>query len=332
MAETLRHSGWTLATVIVPLLLLLAMACGSGDAVDGSVPSDQAVQKGSDFCDEAYWRRPDPFFPGSENNPPAWASISSIPSWRDVDAGEMRAELDGGADTAATDKHGGTLLRWATTCSDRPKVIALLLDRGADVNARTIYAETPLHRAVSNGVGEVVELLLDHGAEVDAREHHGATPLINAGNSQDPKIITLLLDRGADVQAETGYGYTVLHTASERHGPDVVRTLLDRGADPGARTFSGATPLHFAAANNQHLEVLKLLVEGGADIYAKADDGDTPFHWASGSNELPVVEFLLNHGADVNAPGERGSLRCTSQRSQPTTSGSLRRCWTVERK
>ncbi|MGH9750216.1 MAG: ankyrin repeat domain-containing protein [Candidatus Polarisedimenticolia bacterium] len=82
------------------------------------------------------------------------------------------------------------------------EVAALLLERGAEVNAvskstRFARANTPLHAAAANRQVEVATLLLERGADVNARDGHGFTPLALAANGRNDLLVILLLERGA---------------------------------------------------------------------------------------------------------------------------------------
>jgi len=58
----------------------------------------------------------------------------------------------------------------------RVEIAKLLIDAGADVNARDKHLFTPLHEAARVGNVQVAVLLLEHGARVDAVDDRGATP------------------------------------------------------------------------------------------------------------------------------------------------------------
>ena len=74
---------------------------------------------------------------------------------------------------------------------------------------------TPLQAAGYNKTPAVVALLLDRGADLTARTQDGATPLdLAAGFSETPAVVALLLDRGADLTARTQDGATPLHGAA----------------------------------------------------------------------------------------------------------------------
>jgi ankyrin repeat protein len=82
------------------------------------------------------------------------------------------------------------------------EVAELLLDHGADVNARSqserfARANTPLHAAAANRQVAVAELLVARGADVNARDGSGFTPLALAANSRSDLMMLLLLEKGA---------------------------------------------------------------------------------------------------------------------------------------
>ena len=126
--------------------------------------------------------------------------------------------LERGADAAARDWLGNTPLHYAAEYSENPEIIITLLDRGADVAARSeVGFLTPLHVAAEYSENpEIIITLLERGADVAARDTHGNTPLhFAAGNNENPAIIITLLEHGADVMARQKYGYTPLHDGAE---------------------------------------------------------------------------------------------------------------------
>ena len=116
--------------------------------------------------------------------------------------------LQEGADVNATSKFGETALLRAVRCAyaDReaaPKIVRLLLEQGADINAQTtLIGETALMRATYYGYVEIARILLDNGADVNLRRADGDTVLtsVEAAPSvarKRKRIIKLLEEAGA---------------------------------------------------------------------------------------------------------------------------------------
>jgi ankyrin repeat protein len=113
------------------------------------------------------------------------------------------------------------------------------------VNTRDQRGSTLLMHAAAIGSPEAVKLLIDSGADVNAKNEVDATALIlGAGN---PAKARMLVEKGADVNAHSKLGRTPLIIAASCEGcTATVKLLLDKGADPNARTKT-ATPNHFAS-------------------------------------------------------------------------------------
>jgi ankyrin repeat protein len=110
--------------------------------------------------------------------------------------------------------------------------------------------ETALHRAASRGHLKAVALLLDRGAKVDATDGEGVTPLILASYRGQTEVVKLLLERGAAVNArEKRNGLSSLSHAVGRGDKDLVSVLLAHGADPLLKSADGRTALERAEAN-----------------------------------------------------------------------------------
>jgi ankyrin repeat protein len=99
-----------------------------------------------------------------------------------------------------------------------PGSVALLLARGAEVDAfgRGWMTGTALHSAVSRARVDAVRLLVEAGANPDARQSSGWTPLHAAAMNGDVATAELLLAAGADPAATNDEGRSVLDMAEER--------------------------------------------------------------------------------------------------------------------
>jgi|ThiBio_1000_plan_1041568.scaffolds.fasta_scaffold06313_4 ankyrin repeat protein len=112
------------------------------------------------------------------------------------DLNEVRDALRQGADPTARAERGHTPLH-AAALEGHAEVVGLLIDAGADVNARTSGTKTtPLHSAAGGGHAEVARLLLEHGADPGAKTVEGNTPraLAERWGHADPDLIRSLAE------------------------------------------------------------------------------------------------------------------------------------------
>ena len=214
---------------------------------------------------------------------------------------DYKADIDAQDDTGETPLHG---LSWnrggGRQISQLHKVSRLLLEHGANVNARSHNLSIPLHIAAQNGRVEVVRVLLEHGTDANAPNKTQSTPLHVAAQQGEVEVVRVLLEHGANVNALGQDQSTPLHTATEYRRVDVVRVLLKYGADVNARNKAHCTPLHVAAQKGK-VEVVRVLLEHNADVNARSKDHSTPLHMAPQYGSVEPVRVLLEHRADVDA-------------------------------
>lgn len=115
-----------------------------------------------------------------------------------------------------------TLLHFAAV-NGYVDIVKVLLEKGADVNAKNNYRHTPLHSAVINGNVNVVNALLGEKADVKAVDKNGDTPLHFAAINRHIEIIKTLLENGADVDAKNKDGSTLLNLTNNK---DTKRILI----------------------------------------------------------------------------------------------------------
>ena len=105
------------------------------------------------------------------------------------------------------------------------------------------------------------------------------------------------------VEVDGQYGRAALYFASKGH-LRVVRWLVEQGTDvnginQGWLVPDGLTPLHAASYFGQHA-IVQYLVEHGANIDALNTDGASPIFLACQNHHFPVVQYLVEHGANTN--------------------------------
>ena len=176
---------------------------------------------------------------------------------------------------------------------NRPRLVALLLELGADPAATDAHGVPAAAYAADPAVGrEVLETLRAHG-RLDV---FGALAL------GDEQTAARLLDADPGLVGAGG----ALHLLAKRGDAGAVRWLLDRGADPNARWAhwdAEVTPLHLAAAQG-HLDVVRMLLAAGADPTVRdTKHGGDAAGWAASGRVPPapgwqrVVRLLQEHAA-----------------------------------
>ncbi|XP_076615494.1 poly [ADP-ribose] polymerase tankyrase-2-like isoform X1 [Chaetodon auriga] len=209
----------------------------------------------------------------------------------------------------------------------RKQVCELLLRKGANVNDKTKDLMTPLHLASEKAHNDVIEVLVKHEAKVNAVDHLGQTALHRAARCGHLQTCRLLLSAGCDPLLTSLQGFSPSQLGNESvqeilqaegvliGNSEVDRQLLEASKtgdleivkklctmqNVNCRDVEGrqSTPLHFAAGYNR-LAVVQFLLQHGADVHAKDKGGLVPLHNACSYGHYEVAELLVLHGAVVN--------------------------------
>ena len=211
--------------------------------------------------------------------------------------------LDRGADVNAKNRLEGSPLHWAVRSDEKT---GLLLEHGAHINGKTQDGSTPLYLASRRRDSHsVLQLLLEKGADPNLATLNGRTPLMAAAGDGDVTAMKLLLDKGADATALSGSGAGTLMDAARSRKLEAVRLLLERGADVNLETKRKQTALAIAAQQGAE-GIVKVLLEEGAHADGQDYRGYSPLMWAAYSEAMPVgiVKTLLDKGADAEVSGE----------------------------
>jgi uncharacterized protein len=172
---------------------------------------------------------------------------------------------------------------------NQPELAQLLIEKGADVNAKDSDGNTALHHVGTSD--PLLKGLLRKGANVNAQNNTGIAPIHNVFGRYNLSIVKQLVAAGANVNARSKELLTPLHLSND---PAIVAFLISKGAKVNAKTNQNWTPLHYATSK---LDIAKLLIRAGADLTAQNRIG-APIHSSDLSPE--VLKVMLANGVNVN--------------------------------
>lgn len=267
----------------------------------------------------------------------------------------MNLDTHNAGDVVAGQRRGGELdpELIAAACHGDAAEVERLLANGADATAcdgtgcgillhvARVLAQ-PAHL-------DILQMLLMAGANPN-QHHNGGSALIHVasiGREDDEALrercAALLIRYGARTTHANNDGVTALHMAARSGHAGMVRRLLAAGAGVDAEMFDGATPLNLMVrvadewSVERRQETARVLLDAGADANHAGRDGLSAWLQAAERGDVPMLDLLQAHGADIlqcdargcNAlwysAGNRAMERLCRMGVRPPTSGKARR-------
>lgn len=208
---------------------------------DGKSPLDVAVEKGSPILVRLLL--------GHGVKPPP-AFRDGLKVLEAAERGEdtrLEILLACRADVQRQDDTNETPLHKAAK-SGHAKVVQLLLDMRAEIDAKGgEYDCSPLYAAAKEDKIATFKLLLERGADKEARQKDDRPVLGQAARTGNKEMVILLLDRRADIQGSDCDRDTPLHIVAMNAMFDIATLLVEKKADTKAKNSKGKSPLSVAA-------------------------------------------------------------------------------------
>ena len=236
---------------------------------------------------------------------------------REGDIDTAKVMLDSGVDINQVDVDGANALIYSLM-NKHYTFAKFLLDRGANPNLADVLGRTALYAAV--------DIRNEDWSALPSRKENDPLPSI--------EIVKALLARGANPNSaltqrlpgrsgmDTGdtsldAGTTPFMRAARSGDHTAMKLLLANGADPKLATKDGSTALMFAAgvgyrdkntrgSESDALEAVKICLAQGMDINQANSKGEAPLHGAALRGADTIVQYLVQHGASLDAKTGRG--------------------------
>lgn len=223
----------------------------------------------------------------------------------------VKALVEAGADVNLPEPDGTTAMLMGII-NFHYDIAAYLLEHGGDPNAADIRGRTPLYGAVD-------QKNLDISNRPPAKVDDVATPtslikaLLAKGANPNAALLKSIAPRGVldGADGTLGAGATPFLRAARGGDVETMKLLLDNKANVNTTTAAGVNALMIAAGTGwrdgksratdaNSVEAVKLLAGMGLDINSVATNGETPLHGAASRGSDPVVQALIDLGANVN--------------------------------
>ncbi|KAI1921726.1 hypothetical protein LOZ58_004207 [Ophidiomyces ophidiicola] len=297
------------------LALWWAIRHGERATAEKSLDSGADINAMPDINDDVPWRSPSPL---------SYLAVSSRPrnirllreelyrQYVDRHLALVQLLIDRGMDVEATSNYGGqTALHIAANRGD-DEVVRLLIENGANIDAVCSIRNTVLHYAAMSCNVDTINLLINLGLTVNSNRETAFTPLHAAASALNEPAIRVLIDRGAKVQCiSSDLNSPLLLAASHEDSGAALELLIKNGADIDYVGPFESTALHKAAAL-KNVTGMRLLIRYGAKTNVRDQDGNTPLHMLlrhrNFQSKLDLLQLFIDHGTNVNAPNEFGSV------------------------
>jgi ankyrin repeat protein len=224
---------------------------------------------------------------------------------------EVRERLSAGDPADEIDEHSGDALLTLAAMNGSLDIARALLDAGAHPNDRRSVIP-PLVAAAGMGYPDIVALLLEREADVDARNAEGGTALMMAAAGGHLSIVNLLLEADADVRIRDQDGMRAIHFAAEKQHEAIVEAIAPYSTASDVRQAeltlrvgkSGATKEDIRnfhrAAKLGDMTAVEAYLDSGRDVDAMNTSGETALFFAARRGHIDVIKLLIARGANVN--------------------------------
>jgi len=222
-------------------------------------------------------------------------------------------------DIEIKDRYKRNLLMIAILNNDF-KMVKLLLKKGANIEARDVFGETPIMKtALITDNLEIAKLLIGNNADINAVNKYGGSVLMRALSTTNDKLVEYLIEKGVNIhyfKPKNTENALILSAGGNQYRwmsstKKYIKMVIRSRRTGNIKTrFKKVNPyyglLFFSFINN--LKIMKLLIKNGMDINYSSKYGKTALINSIISENIESIKWLLENGADINLKaGEHGT-------------------------
>lgn len=163
---------------------------------------------------------------------------------------------------------------------------------------------TPLHAAIVKKFQDVVKCLVSAGADLYFKNPFGNNSLQSAVCVGNPVVVRYIIEKDSSpghLNLLNSHGDPPLHLAIRRGLQEVFEDLIKAGSKPDTQTSSGYHAAPYACLYDR-FTMLSFLIDGGhSEVNACGPNYWTSLHVATDKENIPVLQWLINHGANMSA-------------------------------
>lgn len=193
------------------------------------------------------------------------------------------------------------------------KIVQVLIDSGANVNAVNKYNVNPLMIASAKAFAnekmfEVVKTLIRNGADYNSRDKKrcNARKWLMEGGMYRYGFQSKMIEEVFNeiIKSVNGIGLSDIDLdlfVKVLYGkPKEIEIMLSKGADINSQSGLDYTPLMMASVFNDP-DAVRFLLEHGADVSVKNSDGETALSLAAKNSNIEIMSLIIEHGGNFDA-------------------------------
>lgn len=188
---------------------------------------------------------------------------------------------------------------------ENERIIKLLINNGADINAVNNKGESALYIAIENNQIEAAKALIKNGADINLEMPDGTTILTKAIEKKQDELVNLLISQGAKTKKNSAICSNELINLAKSNEIEISQKLIElikNGANHNCVDKEGNNLLSYAVQEKNY-NLTDYLIKKGVDVNHKNKKGQTPLMFA---NDLAQTDLLIRNKATIDIKDKSG--------------------------